>query len=340
MSNEDRSSIITAIIGEGIEHHTLRIERRRKAELRRARDLGRPPEEAESLSPWRKSLLNECPYKYRVAGELYIAPVARDPNREYGSAIHEAFAVLAKTGDFGDAVKAFQQFWTDAVDGLDFEGKKFTAEDLEAMAPKTIGLLAQELDGSEEVYGEGVEHWFDWSPIRDPESGEEIEGWKYSGRCDLPRKRKGEPATIEDLKTTASSTPEKDLVARAGIDEQLTQYVILAENDSLLAPLGIEHAARLEANKAKRALRVTAFPVRHVTDQDKRALFLSTRDAIMRIQFYREQEESGATLEEAWPRNYGACFGKFGICDLAPICHPHLFPDTDLENEFGVKTLK
>jgi len=330
-------AIRNELFAEGVEAAKAKAERRRKFAIKEARDLGVAPEFYDTVSDWSLGQVERCPYLFRVGKELNIGPIATDPNRSYGKAVHGAFEVLAKGGDEEAATKAFANIWN-GYKGLNFEGKQHDFDDLKAMGPKSVTVLARELDGSE-IIPESVEHWFDHAPITNPITGDTLADFKFAGRCDLARTKAGDPgAVIEDLKTTGRKTSEKMRVPTVALNGQMDIYAWLAQNDSLLGEYDLgKYVGRIEVNKAKSVLAVR-FPVREVTKEDIARLYYRVRDAIMRILTYRAQEEAGVPIEQAWPRNSSACDGKYGMCDLAPFCFPHLFPEVNLAETFGQKT--
>lgn len=326
------------LIAEGMDAFKAKADRRRAHAIKEARDLGVTPEFYETVSDWSLAQIERCPFLFRAAKELNIGPTATNPNLAYGKAVHDAFEVLAKGGDEEKATKAFADRWN-RYRGIDFTGRKFAFADFEAMGAKSVTALSRELDGSE-IIPESVEHWFDHAPIKNPITGETLADFKFAGRCDLARTKPGDPGIpIEDLKTAASKTNPKMMGPALALNGQMDIYAWLAQNDSLLGEYDLgKYVGRIEVNKAKGAVLAVRFPLREVTQEDIARLYYRVRDAVMRILTYRAQEEAGVPIEQAWPRNSSACEGKYGLCDLAPFCFPHLFPETNLREEFGQKT--
>ena len=331
---------IADLISEGREYRKGKIEGARRRAIREAKELGVEPKFVEAVTPWAMGLLNECPFLYRILRDFNIAPTAVDPNRGYGDAVHVGAEVLARGGSHADAVKAFGKRWDEIARRANFDGKKYTADELKAMGPKALEGVKREFDSSF-ILPESVEHWFDWLPIVDPLTGEEIAGFAFSGRCDLIRSRDEDDGfVVTDLKNLAAIPGEPIRKLTSASNYQLTMYVEMAQADSLFAEYDVTGATQIIANKAKREIKVITLPVHYSTPEDARALFYSARDAIMRILTYRAQEDDGVPLEHAWPRNFNACIGKFGPCDLVKLCHPHLFEEFDLFEEFGQKAWK
>ena len=322
----------------GLYYDQGKKEGRKKKALREAKELGTPPHLVETISDWRLSNIEQCAYLFRTGVEMNLGPTKKDPNRSFGSAIGKGFEDLARGKELSEAIATFGKKWRALAAKCDFVGKKFAASEFLAMGPKILKKLAVEIEDSE-ILEDTIEHSLDWAPIKNPATGEQIAGFVFSGRCDFGRTKPGDPGpVVEDLKTIANLTAPAERAQRIALMPQMTIYSVLASNDSTLSQAGFgEYVSRLEANKRKGEVAVARMPVRQVTQEDRAGLFYRTGDAIMRILAYRRAEEGGAPVDYAWPKNDAACFGMYGLCDQAPMCYPELFPEVDLEADFGLK---
>lgn len=312
------------------------LEARKQWGARWGKDPGMRPHR---LSHWALSNLDQCDFRYYLVNILGVQLVAKPLPLALGDAFDQGFNTWMRSGSLDDGMRTFRDAWATLSTQVDWAEAQWDAPTWQTIATNMYLRLQPLL---RDTVPFAVQHYFDHAPIKNPDTGEVLQGFVMTGKLDLCEETEvpgavGKFHVLTDLKTCASLTPDAQEYLKTRVSLQLAMYAYMAQTDELLRDLpGIgQIVSFLEAQKLKTAPKSGPGVKRIWADTAPdtfRELFHLCRGYAARILSNQGQEDLGAPAHQAWPRNLGGCMGKYGPCEMLRLCRPELFEGDPTEH--------
>ena len=275
------------------------------------------------------SAFRECPRKYFFAYELSRVPASETPSLSFGRVFHEVLAAWW-TGGMSSAVIWLKEH-VEAISVSD--GAKFCALLHHYNPPKD----QYEVLGVEVPFEVKIEH---------PDGGRAFYGYRLCGKVDLLLKRldTGE-VWICDHKTTASDVLGFGNYWRAlQVDGQMNNYCLAFNARGFIYDVFHKPSIKLCGKDEKAAKEQNIEPGDAYQNRIESAILESPEGTYQWREHLKDEGDFREARLDLWqhtemfracagdgryPRNCGACVGRYGVCSYLEVCAGRAMIDDD-----------